>query len=287
MSISKAPRPFFFNSLAIMAISFVFCSDWSSEYSQSTFRFCVADVGQGLSQFGYIGGRALVWDLGPGNQYSKWKTAYGQIGEPYLEAIIISHTDEDHLGGLSMLDSNIGWSGNLIISSYEDTAKVRAEAGFWKKRISFKFCGSMDTVGFLDSVLITCLWPPEGMDAERPLSSEERNRLSMVFLVQHGNNRVLITSDIDSLAQKMLCVQSGYSLSADILIAPHHGSAGSVDPIFFGYVSARKVIFSCSRHNSFGHPSTRMVEQCLSQGSTMLYTFIDGSVIFESNGFYW
>lgn len=278
---------FCFRFLTVLSLILVSCSMLVEPVPEDRFTFCIADVGQGLSQFGIRNGKAVVWDMGPGNEYSKWKNAYNGLGCPSVETIFISHSDEDHLGGLSGLEGDFDWSGRLVISPFEDTAKIRSRSGVWSDDIRFEFCNQDDTLRLLDSVLIICLWPPEEIEAPIPLDGVDRNRYSLVFLVEHGADRVLITSDIDSWAQRRIARDYACSVDAQIMIAPHHGSAGSVDPTFFGYVSPSVAVFSCGKDNPYGHPSEEMVNQFLLQGTDMLFTYVEGDVVLESNGYYW
>jgi len=269
-----------------------YCSDLPDE-SHGRFTFTAADVGQGLAQFGVYEGRAVVWDMGPASQYSAWRSAYERLGKPAIELIVISHSDEDHLGGLSRLDNNTKWNGTVAVSPFEDTAKIRARAGVWSDRISFSFFTRGDSIKLLNSVNIVCLWPPKDIDAaeyfsaDGTLNSVMRNRLSLVFSVAHRHSRALITSDIDSIAMSAIAAYSGYDLRAQLLVVPHHASAGSVNTLFFSYVSPQKAIISCSRTNNYGHPSNRMLSELLDRGATMFFTYIDGTITFHSNGYYW
>jgi len=257
----------------------------SKEYGR--FTFCVADVGQGLAQFGVMDGRAVVWDMGPTGQYEAWRGTYDALGNPRIELIVISHSDDDHFGGLRRLDANVNWNGNLAVSPFEDTAKIRAGAGAWKERIAFQLCAAGDTINTFNSVEIICLWPPKDAEPELPLNSVMRNRYSLVFSVRHGYSRALITSDIDSVSMTSIATRSAYDLRAQILSAPHHGSAGSVNSLFFAYVSAETAVFSCSGNNNYGHPSAAMIDALSYLGADLLYTYLDNSVSFVSNGYYW
>jgi competence protein ComEC len=257
----------------------------SEEYGR--FTFCVTDVGQGLAQFGVMDGRAVVWDMGPPGQYAAWRGTYSALGSPRIELIVISHSDDDHYGGLRHLDENINWSGNLAVSPFEDTAKIRASAGAWKERVVFQFSAAGDTIKTFNSVEIICLWPPKDAEPELPLNGATRNRYSLVFSIQHGYSRALVTSDIDSVSMTSIAVRSAYGLRAQILSVPHHGSAGSVNSLFFAYVSAETAVISCARNNSYGHPSAPMIDALLNSGANLLYTYLDNSVYFVSNGYYW
>lgn len=288
MSISKGRRAIRFSMLLAFVSLSVGCdgNPVNTAGGGERFSFTVADVGQGLAQFGAVDGRAVVWDVGPSDQYPSWRSAYNDLGRPRIESIIISHSDADHYAALRHMDGGINWSGVIIVSPYEDTAKIRAGSGVWADRVEFRFCAGGDTLKILKSVDIVCLWPPGGIDAELPLDGRERNHYSLVFSVRHGHSRALITSDIDSAAMTRIVTRSGYDLRAQILSLPHHGSAGSVNPLFFSYVSAETAVVSCARQNTYGHPSRQMIDELTFQGVRLMYTYLDNTVTFVSNGYY-
>lgn len=273
---------------------FFYCSEpFDENRYEKRFTFTVADVGQGLAQFGVYNGRAVVWDMGPESQYSAWQSVYEKLGRPVIEMIVISHSDEDHRGGLSRLHSNTKWNGIVAVSPFEDTAKIRERAGVWSERIKFHLYNRGDSIKLFNSVDIICLWPPSPKDFTAESSLNEtldgvmRNRLSFVFSVAHGHSRSLITSDIDSIAMSAVAAYSGYGLRAQLLVVPHHGSAGSVNTLFFSYVSPQSAVISCSRTNSYGHPARQMLNSLLDRGASIFYTYIDGTLTFQSNGHYW
>jgi competence protein ComEC len=273
---------------AIITTLFITCTNPANDDGQKRFIFATANVGQGLAQFGVIDGRAVVWDMGPPNQYDLWRNAYNTLNRPRIESIIITHSDNDHYGGLEHLDASIEWNGTVIISPFEDTAKIRAaSAGNFRERIKFQLCAAGDTLKILNGVNIICLWPPADIILELPLDSRERNRYSLVFSIRHGHSRAIVTGDIDSVAMEMIAVRSGYDLRAQILSAPHHGSAGSVNPLFFSYVSPQTAVVSCASQNSYGHPSREMIDVLTYMGTYLMYTYLDGTVTFTSNGYYW
>ncbi len=258
----------------------------NDDASGERFTFTVADVGQGLAQFGVVGKRAAVWDVG--DQYQMWYNAYRGLGNPRIESIIISHTDFDHYGALQSFGASLDWSGEIVISPYEDTAKLRRTATAWANRVTFKRCARGDTLRPLGSAVdIICLWPPRGLVMDSLGGSEERNRYGLVFSVRHGNARALIASDIDDAAMTEIAAYERYNLRAQILSVPHHGSAGSVSPLFFSYVSPEVAVISCSADNGYGHPSPAMIHELQYHAGKIMYTYIDGTVTFGGNKYYW
>lgn len=253
--------------------------------SGGRFTFAVADVGQGLAQFGVAGKRAAAFDVG-GN-YAAWRGAYSSLGSPRIESIMISHTESDHCGALQSFGASLDWSGEIVVSIYEDTAKLRESSPAWANRITFKTCARGDTLRPLGrAVTVICLWPPPDLDKTQ-FSGEWKNHYGLVFSIRHGDARALVTSDIDNAAMTEIAAQSRYDLRSQILSVPHHGSAGSVNPLFFSYVEPEVAVISCSINNNYGHPSPKMVEELQRHAGIIKYTYVDGTIAFGSNRYYW
>jgi competence protein ComEC len=275
----------FKNFLLTVLTLFIGCTNPVDDDAGGRLTFAVADVGQGLAQFGVVGKRAAVFDVG-GN-YSAWRSAYISLGSPRIESIIISHTESDHCGALQSFGSSLDWSGEIVVSIYEDTAKLRESAPAWANKIRFKTCSGGDTLRPLGSAVdIICLWPPPGLDKTQ-FSGEWKNHYSLVFSIRQGAARALITSDIDAAAMTEIAALSRYGLRSQILSVPHHGSAGSVNPLFFSYVSPDAAVISCSINNTYGHPSPQMIDELKHHTNRIIYTYNDGTVTFSSNRYYW
>jgi competence protein ComEC len=105
---------------------------------------------------------------------------------------------------------------------------------------------------------------------------------------------VLITSDIDSMDERLLYEQMKWELRSDVVVVPHHGSAGSLNRMFFGYVSPRLAIISFGIGNTYGHPADAVYDVFSMMGTEVLTTEeLEGSAIASnhieaySNGAYW
>jgi competence protein ComEC len=253
-----------------------------------SFTFGVIDVGEGLSQMAQVGERAVAFDIGPAEAFAKWKTDYVRQGSPYLNAIVLSHDHADHDGGLHNFDATLRWSGFLYVNPYEDTAMVRSSiAEPWKSRVVFKTVHAGDDLSLLDGVSIRCLWPPAGLPDSVTGDADAPNRYSTVFLLKKGTTSVLITSDIDSTAERALDYRENDGLKADLLVVPHHGSCGSVEPVFYGYVHPSFAVISCAADNSYGFPCGAVLQWISQMGISASITAVDGTAFFTSNGYYW
>jgi competence protein ComEC len=251
------------------------------------FVFAVFDVGQGLAQAAVRRGNAVLFDVGPQSGYAGWREGYGLLGRPRIALIVVSHTDEDHRGGLALLDSGVAWNGQLAVSPYEDTTLLRDSAGAWSARVRFRTVAAGDTLAGLEGVTIECLWPPRDLDRPAVLPADERNRRSLVLRISFGGTSALVTSDIDTLAERSLCALQGAGLSSDMVVVPHHGSAGSVDASFYGYVHPGQAVISCARYNDYGQPSAVLYDVLFDQHIAARETFTEGHIVACSNGYYW
>jgi competence protein ComEC len=253
---------------------------------QHAVTFSVLNVGQGLSQMCSIDDRAVLFDLGDSVTDLPWQIGYQRLGSPRIEAIVISHGDRDHRGGLRFLSDSARFSGLLITNPYEDTALLKAAPVSWTSRFFCRRVSRGDTLRLLDDVTIVCLWPPATV--EQAAYEKNKNRYSLCFRIVHGNTSALISSDIDSLAMDTLADSSGYGLHSEIIVVPHHGSRGSLNARFYGYVHPEYAVISCGLHNPYNHPSDTVVKFLALQSMVELFdTRFDGTVAGRSTGEYW
>lgn len=278
----KSRRGFYFN---ISVIVFCFCNN-PVNIDRSSFTFSVFDVGQGLSQIAVKDSHAVVWDLGPSCEFDKWKSSYEKIGKPYIDAVVISHRDLDHSGGLQNLDTTINWTGNLVMSRYEDSTFLKKMCRNWKKKMNCKIIGEGDNLNYLEGVDIQCIWPFD-FSEHYSESGKLTNFCSLVFILRYNSSQVIITSDIDSVAEQLISIKYGINLMSDLMIVPHHGSAFSANRTFFGYIRPQIAVISCSKDNTYNHPSDAVLDLLIQLGTEIFITYSDGPVYLRSNGYYW
>ncbi|HEX3019112.1 MAG TPA: hypothetical protein VHP36_02370 [Chitinispirillaceae bacterium] len=230
---------------------------------------------------------AIVWDMGQEQFKDQWLGVYRKTGSPFIEAIVISHRDLDHSGGMQFLDSTVEWSGIIVTSKYEDTSFIRALCKNWKQKIVIRVVCENDSLGYLPETLIRCIWPPSHFIDSIPVQNSSINKYSLVFTLSYMESSVIISSDIDSFAALSIAQNYKESLHSNILVVPHHGSAGSLNRIFLGYIKPETAIISCAKYNEYKHPSEMVVSCLRTIGANLRITYLDNSISFRSNGFYW
>lgn len=266
---------------------FLGCNRPYTTSSASECRVAIIDVGQGLSQMVTLGGRGIVFDMGPFSGREAWFSTYRSMGSPTIAAVVISHRDSDHSFGLRFLDSTISWSGHILASCREDTAYLRSLCSSWHQPVTIATIAQDDTIAFSDEILIRCFWPPHGEQDQNPVENGETNHYSLVCGVYHGNCSVILTGDIDSSAGIQIARTFREQLHAAIAVLPHHGSAASVCPLLSGYIAPSIAVISYGAGNEYGHPSTAALSGIAQTGAAYHATAREGTLVWVSNSFYW
>jgi len=197
------------------------------------------DVGQGLSAVVQTAHHLLVYDTGA--KFSEQSDMGQSVLLPFLrsqgidniDSLIISHGDNDHIGGAASLMRGIDTKQVLtsvpqLLSEYAPSECVAGQSWLW------------------DEVRFTMLAP------QQMFASENDN--SCVLKIQSKHGTVLLTGDIEAAAEAWLVKTYGEELKADVLIAPHHGSKTSSTAEFLQTVQPDYVLIPAGYRNQFGHP---------------------------------
>ncbi len=239
----------------------------------------VLDVGQGLAIAVRSGGTSLVFDTGIDSP-SGW-SAGDSIVAPYLrgegvrrvDALILSHGDRDHAGGLA---------GLLAVMPVDrGFAPGQLKARFSEAAIPTEPCiaGTSVVLGKQAGAFkLDWLWP------ESTALTGEENAHSCVALLQWRGHRILLTGDIPASVERRLASQYPDFAAVDLLVAPHHGSRSSSSLALVQWARPGRVVFSAGFRHHFGHPHPDVVERFAAAGSQIFNTAEMGAVRFEWSG---
>lgn len=228
------------------------------------------DVGQGLALVVRTQSHALLYDAGP---------AYGEeanagdrvvlpfmrgIGLPSLDALVVSHADNDHAGGA--LPVVQGKAVPLLWSSLDPghvvhdaaPARVPCRAGVqWE----------------WDGVRFNFLHPA----AHAPAAKLRTNRRSCVLRIESPHGAALLTGDIEAPDEALL-LRDPSALRADVLIAPHHGSKTSSTAAFLDAVRPTHALFTVGYRNRFGHPHPDVLARYADRRVLVWRSDLDGAI---------
>jgi len=218
------------------------------------FKFSLLDVGQGLAAVVQTQNHLLVFDTGP-RYLSGFDTGEAvvmpylrSIGVSKIDTLMISHGDNDHIGGAASLIKNMDIE-RILTSVPEKITNKSADLCFSGLRWVW------------DGVVFEVLNPESLDDFGR--SRKSGNNRSCVLRVSAGENAVLLTGDIEKRAEKKLLKKwlksNPEKLMANLLTAPHHGSNSSSTSAFIKAVDPGYVLYATGFRNRYGFPKPRVM----------------------------
>lgn len=211
-----------------------------------------------------------------------------------LDAVFLSHPDEDHVNGVLELlgagkDGGIG-VGQLLLPAIQESAR-EAQLGELLEAAQNAQGGPVP-VGYLSqgdrwdcgSAVFTCLHPREGYAGDEP------NTYSECVLVEFGGKKepqsgedtwsLLLTGDVEGEGEEALMAEllTEKKEGVTVLKAAHHGSRGSTSRELLELLHPVATVISCGRDNRYGHPHRELLERLEASGTCILQTAESGTV---------
>lgn len=188
-----------------------------------------------------------------------------------IDALILSHSSSDHIGGLWNLMRNFEikeiWDNGMILYPEEILKKIKIRSLQRGDTISGK------------GYKITILHPYNGFYTFSSKNSEDNN-YCLVFKIQGNSKSFLFTGDIEKeVLDEMIALKE--HLRSDVYKVAHHGSKTSYSGDFIDKVSPKFSIISVGRNNIYGHPHEEILE--LLNRSVIFRTDKDGAIKIEED----
>ena len=225
----------------------------------------VLDVGHGNCAV-LIDDEIVVIDAGPGTTLLEFLE---REGIRRVDAVLISHADEDHIKGLvSLLESQTVAINLVHINSdalkgsqtWNSLTFLLDEANKSGKLVFEVGLTTNDTGKFnTRTITIEILAPSPGLAVKGPGSEDHKGRKltsnsssAVVRLLQDGEPLVLLPGDIDETGLANL-LESNNDISAQVAIFPHHGGGSASSDLskfaadFSRAAGAGTVVFSIGR----------------------------------------
>lgn len=195
------------------------------------------DVGQGLAILIRTRHHTLLYDAGP--RFGDFDLgervvlpALRKLNVEKLDLMLLSHADADHAGGALAITR--GLTVNQVISG--DPTGLPAQLGA-------EACASGQQ------------WQWDGVRFQlwQWADARDSNQRSCVLQIEANGERLLLTGDIDTPAERVL-LDSPLAVPTQWLQAPHHGSRSSSSMALLKVLKPESVLISRGHGNSFGHP---------------------------------
>lgn len=250
------------------------------------------DVGHGgAALIGTPKGSHVLVDAGP-------RSLGGGAAEfailPYLErwgiqrldAVVVTHPDEDHLGGVPLLLREVS-VGRVVDNGRSAGTELYDEVQRLLRRTatSQQSVRRGDTLAVDSTLRIQVLSPPRNL-VQRGL--EGRNNASVVLHVGYGKVGFLLPGDVEAPAEQDLVRTYGRQLESRVVKVPHHGSSTSSTPEFVksvvGSGEESHAVVSVGRSEQYGLPDERVLERWRGRGMKVYSTTREGAVWLRTHG---
>ena len=272
---NRIARRFSLTSLLLFSIIFSYSSFHSA--SSPTWKLTTIDVGQGDSHLITTpSGNHLLIDAGDIKRQDSGKDIIApylhHIGVSHLEALIITHPDQDHFGGaLSLIktfpvkelwitdcariEPKREWQ-QIITEAYRRNIRIRDIAR------GFKYRENLFEIKVIHPETRYCI---------------DANTQSITFRIAGLGHSAVLTGDLTVQGEKDILKTDAY-LKSDVLKLGHHGSKTSSSRNFLKQTNPKLAIISSGRKNRFRHPSKQVIQRLDSLKIPYLNTAEKGTI---------
>ena len=195
----------------------------------------------------------------------------------HIDAVFVTHWDEDHWGGLpDVLEQFSVGTIAMAADALEDApAEVSNRSGVEYRQV--RRGDAVDIGAFCARVM----WPFESVDGE---GNEDSLVLLLTYAQEGKSLRMLLTGDAELDQEREFAQEVG---DIDVLKLGHHGSKVSVDGELLDVLRPELSIASAGKGNRYGHPSDACVESVREAGGAFACTIEHGDITITptANGF--
>ena len=246
-----------------------------TDYSEHSFAIHYIDVGQGDAALVVCDDKTMLIDGGKPSASSIIYTYLKNLNIDYLDCIVASHADDDHIGGLSAPLAKMK-VGNVIAPETEadtrsyNSLKTKTE----EQGLTIQHPKPGDSMDLGSSKIEFC-----GPITE---SESDRNNGSIVMKIIYGDTSFLFTGDAEREEEQEI-LNAGYDLSTTVLKVGHHGSKNSTTYPFLREIMPQYAVISVG-DNSYGHPTEDTLSRLRDADVKVYRTDMQGDIIATSDG---
>jgi beta-lactamase superfamily II metal-dependent hydrolase len=243
-----------------------------------TLRVSFIDVGQGdAALLQDSSGCVVLIDGGTPSAGNTVVTYLHQQGITQVNAMIATHADSDHYGGLTrVLQSGDFSITQVLYNGRGDTGPT------WNTFVGAVVSRGLTlTVAQSPSRYTWCHINAEVLNPDPAMPASNDNDASVVLLAEHGRTRYLFTGDMTSAVDARVITRTT-ALPVDVLKVAHHGSANASSAAFLS-IALPKVALISVGPNGYGHPATETLARLDAIGAQIYRTDLSGTITLQDS----
>ena len=210
----------------------------------------------------------ILIDTGRGIDINNIIIYLKSIGISKLNYLIITHGDEDHIGGALYLIDN--FKVDNVILNKGDYTELEVELITHLKNKNIKYTNNINKIPLLGSYMYLL--------NTKKFSNENDN--SIVTYFEYQKYKFLFMGDSSSKTEEYLI--NNYNLTnISYLKVGHHGSNTSSSPLFINKITPKVSLISVGRNNFYHHPNKEVLTNL--SNSVIYRTDINKSIKIKIN----
>ena len=236
--------------------------------AQAQVELFAVNVGKGDALIVRAGDYTCLIDTGKEKAQEQLEVALKALGVEALDAVFITHTDKDHVGGLKWLrESDIEIRAIYASRYYPNTTEKKHPAVKAAKKLDLtvNWLGAGDSVPLGDSGAVFRVLAPA---MEIP-DDEDDN--SLVMMLESPDGRILLTGDMEHVEEVAL-LSSGVDLRCDVLKVANHGDSDATSAALIAACAPSVALISTDSAEKPGTPDAGIVRNLQGIGCAVCVT---------------
>lgn len=256
--------------LVALMLIFIFsgCFSLAETYGGQDVVLFAASVGKGDALLIRVDDYACLIDAGKAHARGKVLAALDYMGVDHLNAVFLTHTDDDHGEGLEWLaESGIpvdAWYASAMFAEVKEkkhdavkAAKAQGKEVIWLQR--------GDQVPLGDTGAMFSVLGPSVLNQEK----DDNN--SLIMMLETAQGRMLFTGDME-LEQEAVLLSKNDDLSCAVLKVPNHADNDTTSDRLARAAGAQAAVISTDSYEKPGTPDPGVISRLQAAGTACYVT---------------
>ncbi len=263
--------------------AFIFYLSLKQEGEFGFLKVVYLDIGQGDAIYIEAPNKKQVLiDTGPSPATLAKLSKVMPFADRSLDLVILTHRDQDHIGGASLLFETYEIDNILMTDQSSETSlSLELDRKIERSNLN-KIIAHRGQRFILDAdrkIYLDILFPNQS------ISNLESNETSIVSKLSYGQKSFLFVGDSTIYNESLIIWnEQEQTINSDILLLGHHGSKTSSSLFWLEKVSPDLAIISAGKNNRFGHPAEEILDRLSKSKTPKLITFEEGNITLLSDG---